>query len=69
MAVGGEVWEFINPDLPQQPREPTRPVAPLASDASTSSPPHTTLTTLTSDEREVYKLLYNEYKDNLSLMK
>ena len=69
MAIGGEVWEFINLDLPQQPIEPTRPVAPLARDASTSSPPHTTLATLTSDEREVYKLLYNEYKDNLSLVK
>jgi hypothetical protein len=44
-------------------------VAPLATNASTSSPPHTTLATLTLDEREVYKLLYNEYKDNLSLVK
>ncbi len=44
-------------------------MAPLARDASTSSPPHTTLATLISDEREVYKLLYNEYKDNLSLVK
>ncbi len=44
-------------------------MAPLARDASTSSLPYTTLTTLILDEQEVYKLLYNEYKDNLLLVK
>ena len=65
MAVGGEIWEFINPDLPEQPLEPTRPVAPLAREASISNSPNTTLATLTSDKQEVYKLLYNKYKESL----
>ena len=44
-------------------------MVPLASNASTASPPYTTLATLTLDKQEVYKLLYNKYKDNLSLVK
>ena len=68
MALGGEVWEFINPDLLNRPIEPARPVEPLASGASKSNPPNTTLEMLTSDERDTYKLLYGRYKDQLSLV-
>ncbi|KAI0991000.1 hypothetical protein K3495_g17187, partial [Podosphaera aphanis] len=66
MAVSGGVWKYINPDLRTQIAEPTRPVAPSPAEAS-SVEGHTTFATLTSDEREIFKLLYNEYKESLSL--
>lgn len=66
MAVSGGVWKYINPDLQTQIPEPTRPVAPSPAEAS-SIADHTTFATLSSDEREIFKLLYNEYKESLSL--
>lgn len=68
MAISGDVWKYINPDLTTPLPEPTRPNPPAPADASTVEG-HTTLTTLTSDEREIYKLLYSEYKESLSLVK
>ena len=68
MAVSGDVWKYINPDLNTPLPEPTRPSPPLPIAAS-SNTGHNTFTSLTADERDIYKLLYNEYKEDLSIAK
>ncbi|KAI0993953.1 hypothetical protein K3495_g14231 [Podosphaera aphanis] len=68
MAMSGDVWKYINPDLTTPPSQPALPTLPAPADASTIAG-HTTLATLTSDERDIYKLLYSEYKEVLSQKK
>lgn len=66
MAVSGGVWRYINPDLENPIPEPIRPVAPSPAEASLVEG-HTTFASLTPDEREIFKLIYSEYKESLSL--
>lgn len=68
LALGGNVWKYIDPDLASPLPEPTLPTSPEAIEASPVAR-HTTLATLTPDERDVFKLLYNEYKEKLSQVK
>ena len=66
MAIGGDIWQYLNPDLDISQPEPIRPSPPQISDAS-SDRTHTTLASLITDEREIYKLLYSKYKEDLSI--
>ena len=66
MAVSGGVCKYINPNLETQIPEPVLSIAPSPAEAS-SVAGHMNFATLTADEREIFKLLYNEYKESLSL--
>ncbi|KAI1001340.1 hypothetical protein K3495_g6859 [Podosphaera aphanis] len=68
MAMSGDVWKYINPDLTTPPSQPALPTLPAPAGTSTIAG-HITLATLTSDERDIYKLLYGEYKEVLSQRK
>lgn len=68
MAIGGNVWQYINPDQITVQPEPTRPFLSNTSDAS-SNASHTTLASLSSDEREIFKLIYSQYKEDLAVAK
>lgn len=68
MAIGGNVWKYIDPDQEDFLPEATRPVPPRASEASNITG-HNTLISLTPDERDIYKLLYSQYKEDLASAK
>ena len=66
IADRGDVWKYINPDLPQDPAVPPRPVKPTPDLVNADK-----LTILDLDlvERETYKLLLADYKEELVVVK
>jgi hypothetical protein len=60
MAQDANVWDYINPNLSAQPDIPTLPLQPTA---STINPDATSLVDLDINERDLYKLLFAEFKE------
>ena len=63
MASAGkrDVWKFINPSLDTEPTLPTLAEPLIATFVVAKK---TTLVELTADERDAYKLLYQNYRDD-----
>ena len=66
IAVGGDVWKYINPDLDREPVIPSRAEKPSAKDVNSSK---TTTTSLTPPELDMYKVLLTEYREDLATVK
>jgi len=64
LADGGNVWEYINPDLEMEPQTPLRPAKPAPTDVN---PDKTSIVELDSEEKDTFKLLLAMYKDDLSI--
>jgi hypothetical protein len=54
------VWQFIDPDLPTEPLVPSVPIKPIPADVN---PAKSTIVTLDEGERELFKLLLTDYKE------
>jgi len=66
MAEGGDIWEYINPDLDTDPIIPNRPQKPNPQDVNATK---NTLIALDAPERETFKLLLANYKEDLAVTK
>ena len=54
------VWQFIDPDLPTEPLVPSVPIKPIPANVN---PAKSTIVTLDEGERELFKLLLTDYKE------
>jgi len=66
IADGGDVWQYINPDLEAEPAIPIRPAKPTAQNVN---PAKSSTTTLTSLELDMFKVLLTEYREDLATVK
>ena len=60
MATGARVWEYIDPESLETPQTPIKPIKPTPSDVNEGK---TTLGELNTAEKETYKLLLADYKE------
>ena len=66
IAEGGDTWRYLNPDLDTEPVVPKRPEKPTPRDVN---PAKTSLLELDQTEKETFKLLLADYKENLAVAK
>ena len=66
MAEGSDVWGFINPELNSPLLMPSKPMMPTAQMIKESA---TSLINLDTEERELYKMLLAEFRENQQLNK
>ena len=66
IADGGDAWEYVNPDLAEEPVVPRRPAGPTARDVN---PQKASIVELDDAEKETYKLLMVEHRENSAVTK
>jgi hypothetical protein len=66
IADGGDTWRYINPDLNTEPVVPNRPEKPKPQSVN---PAKTSLLELDETEKETFKLLLSDYKEDLAIAK
>lgn len=66
IANGGDTWRFIDPDLELEPVVPNRPEKPKPQSVN---PAKTSLLELDATEKETFKLLLSDYKEDLAIAK
>ena len=66
IADGGDVWNYIDPDLDTEPEIPSRLGKPLVQHIN---PDKRSIFDLNSEEKDTYKLLMTEYREDLAIAK
>jgi hypothetical protein len=61
MAEGSDVWRYINPEIDTTPAIPPRPIKPTIQQIKAAA---TSLVDLTVEERDLYKLMLADYKED-----
>ena len=66
IADSGDIWKYIDPDLDTEPEIPQRPRKPSVRDVD---PGKISILDLDGEEKETYKLLMTEYREDLAIAK
>jgi Mg2+ and Co2+ transporter CorA len=61
MAEGSDVWRYINPEIDTPPVIPPRPIKPTIQQIKAAA---TSLVDLAVEERDLYKLMLADYKED-----